>query len=331
MTYLRADDIHARIGAGWPRVLAQLGVDEKVLRKRNGPCPACGGVDRFTFDNRKLRGDFFCRGCGAGSGFDLLMRIHRWDFATARDRVIDAANLGAESRPHVAYAPPASSAPVDPARPPSRVMRLRQTRCVVTNCDDAVDYLTGRALWPLPADCSLRAHVAADYWRDGVLVGRFPALVTDVVSVAGELVTTHVTYLEHGRKLQRQEPRKLLSPLTGHVGCAARLMPAHDVLGVAEGIETALAAATLHDVPTWATLNASLLAKFEPPASVRRLVVFADRDIAGLDAATRLMQRLQGRVELEVRAPPAPAKDWNDVLLRASTDNESDPRARETA
>jgi putative DNA primase/helicase len=101
--------------------------------------------------------------------------------------------------------------------------------------------------------------------------------------------------------------------LTGHDGCVAPIMelPGH-VLGIAEGIETALSAAKLTEIPTWATLNAVLLSKFEPPPDVDKLVIFADRDVAGLEAASVLMERLQERVRLEIRTPRA--KDWNDVL-----------------
>jgi len=45
-------------------------------------------------------------------------------------------------------------------------------------------------------------------------------------------------------------------------------------------------------------------------------VIFADRDVPGLEAAARLMEHLQGRVRLELRVPPPPAEDWNDVLHR---------------
>ena len=87
-----------------------------------------------------------------------------------------------------------------------------------------------------------------------------------------------------------------------------------DTLGLAEGLETALSACQLHQVPTWAALNSALLAKFEPPEGVCKLLVFADRDVAGLEAAGKLLERLQGRITVELRAPPAPHKDWNDVL-----------------
>lgn len=312
---ISAADIHARVD--WPAILTQLGVPENVLRNKHGPCPACGGKDRFRFDNKHGRGDFICNQCGAGDGFGLLERVHGWAFSEARKRVIEAAGFSdtAVLRPLAASVARAETS-VIAAKPSERVHRLRRDRCTIGDCDDAVDYLASRGLWPLPLDCTLKAHATVEYWHDGQRLGRYPALIADVVDVVGELVTIHATYLKAGKKLVGYEPRKLLGPMTGRAGCAVRLMPAAEVLGIAEGIETALAASLLDDVPVWATLNTSLLSKFEPPPGVSRLRIYADRDEPGLAAATRVMERLQGRVTLEIRIPSAPANDWNDVLQR---------------
>jgi putative DNA primase/helicase len=163
--------------------------------------------------------------------------------------------------------------------------------------------------------------VGVDYYRplDGKaveLVGRFPALVAAVRDVDGDLVTAHLTYLKDGKKAPVDAPRKTLTPMTGREGCAARLMPlAGQVLGIAEGIETAIAASVLHDnVPTWAALNTTLLGKFIPPDEVLRLIVFADRDVPGMEAAWRLREALSERCAVELRLPPAQFGDWADVL-----------------
>lgn len=314
---ISAADIHARVS--WPDVLAQLGIPEGVLRNKHGPCPACGGKDRFRFDNKRGRGDFYCNHCGAGDGFKLLERVHGWRFSEARKRVVEAAGLGRDDignqrqRPadigHLSTLPPDAA-----AEPPERVRRLRRDLCRLENCDDAVDYLASRALWPPPEGCLLKAHSTVEYWDGPKRIGCYSALVADVVDVAGDLVTVHVTYLAAGQKLSDFEPRKILSRMTGRTGCAVRLMAAGETLGIAEGIETALSAAQIDSVPVWAALNATLLSKFEPPPGVLRLRVFADRDEAGLTAALRLLERLQGRICVEIRIPPAPAKDWNDVL-----------------
>lgn len=318
---LRATDIHAQVGSSWPAILAQLGIPEESLRpKKAGPCPACGGRDRFTFDNRKLRGDFICRGCGAGDGFALLQRVHGWTFPEARRQVMRAAGLDGRDEPTPRQtAQDRAGAAMDSratvASPSTRVRTLVRSACAVADCPDAVDYLTSRGLWPLPPDCGLRAHASVDYFTEGQRVGKFPALLAEVRDYTGALVTAHITYLHAGRKLEGHEPRKLLGPLTGREGCAVRLMPAGEVLGVAEGIETALSAAALDGIPVWAALNTSLLGKFEPPAGVQTLRIYADRDEPGLLAAAHLMERLQGRVRVELKTPPAPAKDFNDLLV----------------
>lgn len=317
---LRAADIHAQVGSNWPAILAQLGLPEESLRsKKSGPCPACGGRDRFTFDNRKLRGDFICRGCGAGDGFELLQRVFGWTFPETRKRVLEAAGLADRGESTARQtAPIPSQAAIDSgptiAAPTNRVRALTRSTCAVADCPDAVAYMQSRGLWPLPPNCGLRAHASVPYWHEGNCVGRFAALVAEVRDGAGDLVTAHVTYLRDGRKLEGHEPRKLLSPLTGREGCAVRLLPPGEMLGISEGIETALSAAALEGVPVWSALNAGLLAKFAPPPGVTTLRIYADRDEAGLLAAGHLMERLQGRVRVELRTPSA-RKDFNDVLV----------------
>jgi putative DNA primase/helicase len=317
---IRVAKIHAMIGDSWPSILGKLGIDESFLRpKKPGPCPICGGEDRYVFDNRFGRGDYFCRNprCGPNDGFALLMRVFGWSFVDARDRVLDAAQIGfggatlwpSRHSASSAYAVLASVAPL-----PAKVHAVLRGRCPIAECADARAYLISRGLWPLPAECSLRAHPSLEYWEPPVMIGRYPGLVVEVRDIAGELVTAHVTYLENGRKIQGHEPRKKLSKFQGRVGCAVRLMPVTDTMVIAEGIETALSAAALLNSPAWSALDAGTLAKFEPPPGLSRLVICADRDEAGLTAAAKLMERMQGRIRFELQLPKAPAKDFNDQL-----------------
>lgn len=321
-SFLRADDIHARIATAWPVVLAQLGIAEEFLRpKKAGPCPVCGGRDRYVFDNRKGRGDFHCRHCKAGSGFDLLMRVHGWTFAETRRRVLEVAGIATDTEPLVARSAALAAIASTPlvVTPPTKIRAVARAACAVADCQDAIAYLASRGLWPLPAGCMLKAHPSLEYWHEGERT-RYPGLVAEVRDIAGEPVTVHVTYLESGSKIAAPDSRKLLSPCTGRDGCSVRLMPAAEVLGIAEGIETALSAAVLDGFPVWAALNTSLLAKFLPPAGITTLRIYADRDTPGLEAAGRLMERLQGQVRCELRMPAAPHKDFNDVLIsRGST------------
>lgn len=316
---MTAAELHAALAGRWPDVLAALGVDAEHLVNRHGPCPACGGRDRFRFDDRDGRGTWICNQCGAGDGFRLLELVHGWTFREALKAVAEQA--GPVDRP----APPTPRTSREPrvASPTARARRILRTSSTPDLVPDARGYLESRGLFPLPDGCRLRAHAAVDYFEPGpgkavVHVGRFPALVAPIVDIDGERVTVHVTYLHDGAKLTDHAPRKILSPMTGRRGCAVRLFElAGETLGLAEGIETAIAARILHDMPVWAALNTTLLAKFIPPRSVHRVLIFADRDVPGIEAAWTLRDELDGHCGVELRLPPRAIGDWNDALLEA--------------
>jgi putative DNA primase/helicase len=310
--------IHATLGPdGWRNVLLNSGLTERQLSKKNGPCPVCTGTDRYHFSNKFGRGDAYCRQCGHLDGFKLLMGARGISFPEARRLVMSLAGLSEIAA--APFSPRAAAAPEqeEPAQPTQRVRTLIRESCAIEDCEPAMLYLDNRALWPLPQGHSLRAHPSVEYWQEGKRMGRYPALIAAVRDMCGELVTAHVTYLQPtGEKLQTFEPRKILSAMTAREGCAVQLMPHGDTLGIAEGIETALSAARMHEQPVWAALNTSLLMKWEPPHTVNKVVIFADRDVAGLDAATKLMERLQERVRLVIKTPQS--KDWNDALRSAA-------------
>ena len=46
----------------WESILPALGI-EVPKRGRHGPCPVCGGTDRFHFDDKDGRGSWHCRKC----------------------------------------------------------------------------------------------------------------------------------------------------------------------------------------------------------------------------------------------------------------------------
>ncbi|ENA4554681.1 hypothetical protein ABGQ05_002066 [Escherichia coli] len=66
----------------WPLILRRLVIDAPPVGQ-GGPCPACGGDDRFTFDDKEGRGTFICRKCPdetdayyqAGDGLELVRRV----------------------------------------------------------------------------------------------------------------------------------------------------------------------------------------------------------------------------------------------------------------
>jgi len=318
---LDARTIHACVN--WRDTLSRLGVPAKYLTGKHGPCPRCGGKDRFRYTDYRGQGRFICNQCGTGDGFELLGLVHGWDFKTALREVQSSNRIEPDTPRKQSNGHRLESK----ARMPARCRDLFRTATSIEAVPDAVAYLRSRGLWPLRDRPRLFAHAAADYWQphpdDGrpERVGKWPAIVAPVENRQGERVTCHMTWLEQGRKLDREglPARKLLSRLVGHEGCAVRLFLIPEnwdgTLGVTEGIEDALAAQLIHGGIVWACLNASLLAAFTPPEGTRRLLIFGDRDVAGLEATANLMERMQGRVHVENRTPPG-HKDWADVIER---------------
>src|SRR5215207_6479393 len=68
----------------WKEILPQvLGVSVRVLDGKHGPCPHCGGKDRWRFDNKNGEGTSICSQCGACDGVGLVMKVRGLDFASA--------------------------------------------------------------------------------------------------------------------------------------------------------------------------------------------------------------------------------------------------------
>lgn len=186
--------------------------------------------------------------------------------------------------------------------------------------DDAHHYLTGRGLAMHDLPESLRVHPGMPYHDGGAVLGIYPTMLATVTSPTGKAVSIHRTYLHGGGKAPVPAPKKLMRglPLSG---AAIRLTPVSRVLGIAEGIETALTAAELFEVAVWSCISTAGIESFEPPEGVEHIVIFADNDLnfAGQAAAYRAAHRLAVRgFEMEVCIPPA-AGDWLDYLNAMET------------
>ena len=61
----------------WPEILMAAGIEKDRLRNKHGPCPVCGGTDRFRFDDMEGSGSYFCGNPhhGAGDGLKLALNI----------------------------------------------------------------------------------------------------------------------------------------------------------------------------------------------------------------------------------------------------------------
>ncbi|MEI7075058.1 DUF927 domain-containing protein [Pectobacterium versatile] len=90
--------VSAAAAGRWPDVLSQLGVEVSRHPTTLTPCPACGGTDRFQFDNLEGRGTWHCRHCEpeAGDGLALVMNVRQCAAMNAAQLVAEV--LGIDSR-----------------------------------------------------------------------------------------------------------------------------------------------------------------------------------------------------------------------------------------
>lgn len=75
-------DIVARCRHNWATVMAMLDIPLPP-DGRHGPCPVCGGKDRFRFDDKAGRGTWFCNQCGHGDGLDLVALVKQCSLSEA--------------------------------------------------------------------------------------------------------------------------------------------------------------------------------------------------------------------------------------------------------
>lgn len=172
----------------------------------------------------------------------------------------------------------------------------------------AQTYATRRGL-TLPETDALRFHPNCPFGRD-----RLPCIVGLMTDPrTGEATGIHRTALRpDGTKIDRK--------MLGRSG-VVRLCGDADVtsgIGIAEGIETALAVAQAGWEPVWAALSAGGISRFPVLAGIEALTVFADADNAGMEAARHCAQRWAdaGR-EARIVAAPEAGTDWADHLAEA--------------
>lgn len=275
----------------WYGILTSLGFSEAQLNGKNQPCPWCGGKDRFRWSDRS-KGMFYCSNCGHGDGLDMLMRngYSMGEALTEVERLVcitpkvKKVNLEDEVK--------------------QRLNRIWTVAKHIEEGDEAWMYLTGRGL--IPAQFNLRFHPSLPYTGEQ----RFPAMVAKVMSAEGKPTAIHRTYLKDGRKAPVESPKKIMGRLGE--GAAIRLFPAAETLGIAEGIETAIAASMRFGIPVWSSISANGMEKWIPPGMTKKVVIFGDCDesFTGQAAAYSLAFKLKKTVDVEVKIPQK--GDWAD-------------------
>jgi putative DNA primase/helicase len=285
----------------WQGILPQLGISAKLLRNRHGPCPMCGGKDRFRFDDKEGKGTWICNRCGSGDGAELVKRINGVEYKEAAKMIEGVAGKVRSNQGK---------------QEPKPINRAELNRHWSVGRPIELDSVAGRYL---NQRCGLETFPTClrMFEADGMAGGRTAEIMAKVTDSAGLPVTLHRTFIpsaSNGAKHEWNVDRKFM-PGKLPEGVSIKLYPWGQILGIAEGIETALSASALFGVTVWAAISAPLLKKWRPPAGVGKVIIFGDNDenFTGQEAAYSLARSLSGDLEVEVKIPSIPGWDWNDV------------------
>lgn len=246
-------------------VAAERGLRLSRGAEPRGPCPDCGGYDRFNL-NLKL-GRFFCRHCtpSGGNVIDLVILIDRCDFLRACEMLTGHAPPGGGGRGLT----PAEAVAVEAERQARRAEQdaaeerrlsrkrhgyLRQWRAALPAHGSPVErYLALRRL-TLPASARLRYQPDAELWADlkggPSLIHRGPAMLAAIQGPDGLFSGLHKTWIDLARpdgKAHAPDPetgeflpakKTYGSPRAGRIELVRHEAPRRLLIG--EGNETVL-------------------------------------------------------------------------------------------
>lgn len=276
-----------------------------------GPCPRCGGRDRFSINARK--GVFHCRHCGVGGDvIRLVEHVEGCTFPTAIERLTG-------ERPRLSpiiMRAPAPKAFNDAKLNLARADRIWKETLPIAGTDGE-SYLARRGivLDGVPDRGGLRWHPECPW-------GPWPATKPCIIARYTDTVTAEPRGIWR-RPLTGETP-KALGPSKN---CVIRLWPDDAVemgLVLGEGVETTLAAATRIThlgallQPAWAAGTAGNMTDFQvlPGIEALTLLVDHDRNCVGQDASEACARRwLDAGREVARLMPGTTDCDFNDLVM----------------
>ena len=172
------------------------------------------------------------------------------------------------------------------------------------------DYLRNRGI-EIFSD-QIRHHEALAHTPSGMCL---EAMVVRVSDGRNQFMGIERHYINGGAKaFDAQNKMSLGSTQGGSVKLAN--LDSSGVLGVAEGVITAMTLIQELDIPVWACLGASNLSKVQlPPLGIiNEVKIFTDGDEAGDKARDRAGDQLLAKGYRVMTSPAPPGLDYNDIL-----------------
>lgn len=280
-------DIKQHCTGRFAPVLISLGYPESRFTGKHGDCILCGDTNKNARWNAKKE-YWVCTKCGVTQPMEMALEITGDTYKNTASRI-----RGNRIETMT------TTLPNDTERNKKRIESILAGRQKLAG-SQAEDYLIARGLKVIP-ERDVYFHPGVAYWHDGV-ASNFPAMVAVFRDAQGNGATLHITYLEGAGKAIVESPKKILPVAREMAGGAIRLFDVHEVMGIAEGIETALAVHEMEGIPVWSSSNAQMMKVIEIPESVKELNIYADNDksFTGQEAAYVLAKRYAGKMIVKV-------------------------------
>jgi hypothetical protein len=267
----------------------------KQRRELVGPCPRCGGTDRFA-----IRGELFnCRGCGTGGRgpIDLEIFLSGGEFVDAVKRLAGEADARLKHAPPVKVAKAGGS---EYAAEQHRKAAWLWSQRRPTAGTPAEAYLRRRGI-TCASPPTLGFLPPSKPEHHPAMIAAF-ALVLDepepgILGRPRAVQSVHLTLLkpDGSGKADVAKP-KLMVGSPGELPIV--LAPSTDLLGLAvtEGIEDALTVYAATGLGVWAAAAAGRMPKLAPLVpSIEAVTIYAHDDQAGREGAHALAQALARR------------------------------------
>jgi phage/plasmid primase-like uncharacterized protein len=277
--------------------------------ERVGPCPVCGGKDRFSINT--MKGLWNCRGCYRGG--DVIDLVQHLDGVSHK---VAVRMLAGTERVHT---PLTMARPRSP--PPVPVKVTDNSEFSLQLWADAgpiaETYLHRRGLHALSDDNVLRFLTRCPF--DGGRRDRLLALYRDIITDEPKAIA-RTAIDASGNKIGRMS----LGPVGG---CAIKVDDDTDVeqgLVVGEGFESVLAGRQFGFRPAWALGSANAIKTFSVLAGIEALSILVDNDApdnagrrAGQTAAIMCSARWTAAgIEVRRVVPRGIGVDMADLVAR---------------
>lgn len=161
----------------------------------------------------------------------------------------------------------------------------------------------------------------------------WPSIVAAVTDENYDVVSFHRHYItKDGKKAPVDNAKKMMPPNNKITGCSIKLdQPAYldgvGLIGVCEGLETALAVREATGMPMWSGIDAGKMKAMHIPEDIKMVIIWGDHDKSltgdkkSLELKARLEKEVPGRI-VEIHIPdeltiPTNSKsiDWLDVYV----------------